>query len=229
MIDFSSVEMIDISTDMYDGMLGLPAPMPDFALREIDLSEYARIRKRTYISRTQQVTMCVQSGTYLETGAHVFPEMEKISDVGLDRSFLSAVVLQVPTPVGQKITAARLADALRTTGETIRPGEAILVASGDNMFDGRTEMKSPHFSGDAMQWMLAFKPAIIGADMGGWQAPDENPPFFPAFLKTGCLLLAPLVKLDRIRVPRIQLIVLALKLRQACAATCRAIALVPRA
>lgn len=228
MIDFSSVELIDIGAEMHHGMVGLPEPMPPFSVTEIDLSEYARLRKRDYVSRTQQVTMCVQSGTYLETGAHIYPEMEQIADVGLDRSFVSAVVLHAPTPIGGRITAARLAAALAESGQAVHVGDAILVASGDNLFDGRTTMQSPHFSRDAIEWLLAHRPSIVGSDMGSWQAPDENPPFFPMFLKSGCLLLAPLVHLDRLRRPRVQLIVLALKIRGACAAPCRVIALVPR-
>jgi kynurenine formamidase len=228
MIDFDQCELIEISADMHDGMLGLPAPMPPFSLTEVDLAEYARARKRSYRSYTQQVTMCVQAGTYLETAAHVYPQREKINEVEPRRLFPSAVVLHVPTPIGQKISAVSLEAALKTSGERINPGDAVIVASGDNFFDGRQEFKSPHFSHEAIAWLLSFKPGIVGSDMAGWQAADENPPLFPLFFESNTLLLAPLVNLDRIRRPRIGLIAIPLPLRSACASPCRVFAVLAR-
>lgn len=219
--------LVDLGGDLYNGMHGLPDPMPAFNLQEIDLEEYCRARKRTYRSHTQQVHMCVQTSTYLETGAHVHPEMEKIEKVGLDRSFLSAVVLRVPRGANEKVTAADLDEALSAAEQVVRPGEAVLVATGHDGFDPAQSGESPHFSYDAIEWVVQRKPAILGSDMSAWQAPADDPPFFPMFLESGVLLLAPLVNLAKIPVPRIKLIVLALKLRGACAAPSRVIAVVP--
>lgn len=219
--------LIDLGGDLCKGMRRPPEPMPAFALREIDLAEYCRALKRTYRSYTQEVHMWVQSSTYLETGAHVHPEMETIDQVGLDRSFLSAVVLKVPGAGGQKVTAADLDKALADAGETIQPDEAILVASGHDGFDPAQYDDSPHFSYDAIEWVIRRKPAILGSDMSAWQDPADDPPFFPMFLASGVLLLAPLVNLTKIPVSRIKLIVLPLKLRGACASPCRVIAVLP--
>ncbi len=153
--------------------------------------------------------------------------MEKIDQVGLDRSFLSAVVLSIPRRGGQKVTAADLDEALAATDQVVHPGEALLVATGHNGFDPSQDGDSPHFSYDAIEWVVERQPTILGSDMGAWQDPSDDPPLFPKFLASGVLLLAPLVNLDQISVPRIKLIVLPLKIRGACAAPCRVIAVLP--
>lgn len=219
--------LIDLGGDLYNGMWRLPDPMPPFALKEVDLKEYCRQRKRVYQSHTQQVQMCVQASTYVETGAHVHPEMEKIDQVGLDRSFLSAVVLKIPRHGGQKVTAADLDEATSAADQVIHSGEALLIATGHNGFDPKQSSDSPHFSYDAIEWVVEHKPAILGSDMSAWQDPADDPPFFPMFLASGVLLLAPLVNLSQISTPRIKLIVLALKIRNACAAPSRVIAVLP--
>ena len=153
--------------------------------------------------------------------------MEKIDQVGLDRSFLSAVVLKIPRHGGQKVTAADLDEATSAADQVIHSGEALLIATGHDGFDPKQSSDSPHFSYDAIEWVVEHKPAILGSDMSAWQDPADAPPFFPMFLASGVLLLAPLVNLSQISTPRIKLIVLALKIRNACAAPSRVIAVLP--
>ena len=66
--------------------------------------------------------------------------------------------------------------------------------------------------------------------MGGanWSDLKEKPSFFPMFFRSDALLLAPLVNLAQVPVPRVNLVVLPLRIRGACASPCRAIAVVPR-
>ena len=61
-----------------------------------------------------------------------------------------------------------------------------------------------------------------------WQDPKEKPSFFPMFLKSGTLLLAPMVNVDKIPVARIKLIVMPLKVHRVCAFPSRVIGIVPR-
>ena len=127
-------ELVDLSADICEGMEQLPPPIfPPVEIRELDLSE--RAKGREYRSYSQAITMPVQVGTYLETGAHLNPEMEKIHQVGLNRLFLSAVILQIHRGAGQTVTAESIESELEKVGETVNPGEALLISTGYNYFE----------------------------------------------------------------------------------------------
>jgi kynurenine formamidase len=191
-------ELIDLSAEIHHGMPSLPA----------------------------RISMCVQSATYLETGAHIFPEMEKINEVGLDRLFVSAVVLQIPCESGQKIYAVDIETQLTQSDETINPGDAVIISTGYDSFKKEAD-PSPNFSYDAVEYIVNHEPSILGSDMGAYHDGREKPSFFPMFLKSGTLLLAPMVNLTKITSSRINMIVMPLRIRGVCASPCRVIGVLP--
>ena len=146
-------ELIDLSADIYEGMAQMPPPVfPAVEVRELDLSE--RAKGREYVSYSQAIHMPVQVATYLETGAHLYPEMEKINEVGLERLFVSAVVLQIPRGAGEKVTAPDIESKLKDAGETVNPGEALLIGTGYNFFEDPDFKNTPHFRYDAVEWAV---------------------------------------------------------------------------
>ncbi len=219
-------ELIDLGGEIHHGMRSLPEPIPEVEISEIDLEEYSRQRQRECVSYTQKISMCVQTSTYLETGAHLFPEMEKIDQVGLERLFVSAVILQIPRQPNQKVYAADIQAQLTNSGETINPGDAVVVSTGFNPF-GQDRNLSPHFSYDAVELAVDRKASILGSDMYGFHDGREIPSFFPMLMKSGTLVLAPLVNLEKITAPRIRMIVMPLKLQGVCASPCRVIGVLP--
>ncbi|MGQ9553999.1 MAG: cyclase family protein [Anaerolineae bacterium] len=221
-------ELIDLSGDIYTGMWHLPDPYPPVEVKEIPL--VGRFNIVDYNVYAQEVRLAGQTSTYLETAAHMYPEREKINEVGLERLFVPAVVLRIPRGREELITAADMETALATTGETVRPGDALLIATGwDSHWDEPDfTTHSPHFRYSAVEWVVKHGCSILGSDAANWSDPGEKPSFFPMFFQSDTLLLAPLVNLAAIPVPRIRLIVLPLRIRGACASPCRAIAVVPR-
>ena len=79
------------------------------------------------------------------------------------------------------------------------------------------------FSYDAVEWVVERRPAILGSDMSAWQDPADDPGFFPMFLKSGTLLLAPMTNLTQIDAARIRLIVMPLAIHGTCASPCRVV------
>ena len=67
---------------------------------------------RDYLSYSQAVYTPVQSSTYLETAAHMYPASIKVADLPLDRLFTEAVVLQLPLGPREAITSAAIQRAL---------------------------------------------------------------------------------------------------------------------
>ena len=222
--------LIDLGGDYYNGMpVDMTAPLPSFQLRELDKEMEKLCQGREYRSYTQEIRMCVQAGNYLETGAHLYPEMESIADVGLERLFVSAVVLHIPRKKDEKVTARDLKAELERVGEAVHPGNALLVATGYSRYgdkDLRCE-NTPHFSYDAIEWAVNHKPSIIASDMASWYDGEEKPSFWPMLLRSGVLVAGSLLNVTQIAVPRIKLIALPMKIREACAAPCRMIAVLP--
>jgi len=222
-------ELIDLTGDIYTGMWRMRDPYPPVEVKEIPLA--GRFNLVDYNIYSQEVRMPVQASTYLETAAHMYPQREKIDQIGLERLFVSAVVLQIPRGPEELITADDIEVALAQSNETVRPGEALLIATGwDSHWDKSDFMShSPHFRYSAVDWVVRHDCGILGSDAANWSDPAEKPSFFPMFFQSNTLLLAPLVNLTEIPVSRVHLIVLPLRIRGACASPCRAIALMNRA
>lgn len=222
--------LIDLTCDYFNGMpVDMTGTLPSFRMRELDEEMEALCKGREYRSYTQEVRMCVQAGNYLETGAHLYPEMESVADVGLERLFVSAVVMRIPRGKDEKVTAADLDGALAAHDETIHPGDGILVATGYNRFgsnDIRCDL-TPHFSYDAIDWAVRRRPAILASDMASWHDGEEEPSFWPMLMRSGVLVIGSLMNVAEITAPRIRLIALPMKIRGACAAPSRLIAVIP--
>ena len=222
--------LVDLTTDYYTGMpIDMSAPLPSFELRELDEEMEGLCRGLPYRTYSQEVHMCVQAGNFLETGAHMYPEMESVADVGLERLFVSAVLLHVPKGKDEKVTASDLEEALSRAGEQTVPGDAILIATGYSRQGSRDRVAdlTPHFSHDAVAWAVDRRPSIIASDAASWYDGVEEPSFWPMLLQSGTLVIGSLVNLSEIGVPRLRLIALPMKIRGAVAAPCRLIAVLP--
>jgi len=174
-----------------------------------------------YPTYTQNVAMNVQTGTYLETGAHMFPGMRTIEQLTPDELFLDAHIVYLDE------RETRSAIARDEIGELngISPGDAILVCTGwgRNWETPRFLEDSPYFSAEAMDYLLSFKPALIGADLPRWDSLTSPQGFFERFFRQDVLLLAPLVNLEQFGERTGRLIVSPLPIRGACASPARAI------
>lgn len=221
--------LVDLSCTYFIGMPDMQPPLPSFELRELDAEMEELSRGSEYRSYTQEVRLCVQSGSCLETGAHMYPEMESIADIGLERLFVSALVVHIPKTAREKVTAADVQAALTNAGETLGPGEALLVDTG---YDGVATndvngTNTPHFSYDAIDWIVQQRPAILGADMSNWHDGQEKPNFWPMLMRSGVLISPMLANLSKLRTARVHLVALPMKIRGACAAPCRLVAIEP--
>ena len=222
--------LVDLTTDYYNGMpIDMSAPLPTFELRELDKEMETLCQGMPYRTYSQAMHLCVQAGNFIETGAHMFPEMESVADVGLERLFVSAVQLHVPKGKDEKVTASDLEKALASAEEEVAPGDAILIATGYNRHGSQDQTAdlTPHFSYDAVEWAVGKHPSIIASDAASWYDGVEEPSFWPMLLKSGTLVIGSLVNLSEIGVPRLRLIALPMKIRGAAAAPCRLIAVLP--
>jgi arylformamidase len=190
----------------------------------VEVTELPPPRAGSTPTYAQAVFTPMNASTYLETAAHLYPERIKIADLPLERLYTEAVVARVPLGAGGEITSALIQQSLQESAETLRPGDSLLVATGwDAQWAAPNYISdSPHFAAEAIDWILAQGVGLLGSDSSQWD--DGRQGFFPRFFQHDILLLGPLVNLGALSQPRVQLMVMPLKLAGVCAAPSRVIA-----
>lgn len=191
----------------------------------VEVAELPTLPHLPYPVYAQTVFMPGQASTYLETAAHMNPDRIKINELPLERLFTEAVVLKIPLGADAHITAALIQQALREAGETLHPGDSLLIGTGwDAKWDDPDFLLyPPHFTGEAIDWILRQEIGLLGCDSPLWDGRRDPQNFFPRFFQSDVLLLAPVVNLFSIQRPRVHLVTLPTKVAGACAAPCRAI------
>lgn len=211
------VRLFDITGPIYEGMWTYGPPYAPFHMEQVPPVDWV-----AYPTYSQNVSMNVQTGTYLETGAHMFPEMRTVDQLRPDELFLDAHILRLsPKGPGEMIRA----EEIPPLTEGIPEGSAILVCTewGRNWEDPRFLADSPYFSAAAMDHILWLRPALVGADIPRWDNLDDPQGFFERFFRQDVLLLAPLMHLERFEESIGRLIVFPLPIRGACASPARAV------
>jgi arylformamidase len=215
------MRIVDISGPIENGMWSYGDPYPAPRLEEIPPPDWL-----DYPVYSQTVSMAVQTGTYLETAAHMDPTRLTIDQLPLERCYLvDGICLWIPRAAGQPIEAADLDAACDAAGVQPRPRDVLLVGTGwDRRWHAPDFVQNPpYFSSAAIDWVLAHDFSLLGADTPRYDSPHHPQNFFPRFFEHDILLLAPLVNLDQVQSPRGKLIALPLKLHKACASPVRAL------
>jgi len=209
--------IVDLTGPIYEGMWTYGPPLPEVRL--------ARLAKRENEGWDAHLLhMANVQGTSIETGAHLLAGHPTIDQLPPKRFFIRCAVLQLPEKGPREhITAAEFEAA----GVQVGPGMGLLAAVGwDRMWRRDTFFwDSPHFTAEAMDWVVRRRPAVLGLDI-----PSANDPYTPEGLllplfDVGALVLAPLANLRGLRKPYVDLIALPLKIEGFCATPCRAVAI----
>jgi arylformamidase len=215
------VKLIDIGGTLKHHMWaveGNPFPL-------VEVAELPSLPHLPYTVYAQTVFAPMQASTYLETAAHMDPGRIKIDELPLERLFTEAVVVHIPLGADEHITGLLLREALARAGETLRRGDSLLIDTGwhAKWDDPDFLLYPPHFTAEAIEWILAREVGLLGCDSPLWDGRRDPQNFFPRFFESDTLLLAPLINLSAIQRARVRLVTLPLKVAGACAAPCRVI------
>jgi len=209
--------VIDITGPIYEGMWTYGLPYEPFSMEQVPPVDWV-----AYPTYSQNIRMNVQTGTYLETGAHMFPEMRTIDQLRPEDLVLDAHVIYCSAKqAGEPI----MTDEIVPLSEGVPPGTAILVSTGwgRHWEDACFLADSPYFSADAMRHILSLGPALVGADLPRWDNLADPQGFFESFFRQDVLLLAPVVNLEEFGARTGKLIVMPLPIRGASASPARAV------
>ena len=175
--------MIDISGPISHNMWSYGDPYPAPQIAQIPPPDWLE-----YPVYSQTVSMAVQSGTYLETAAHMDPARISIDRLPLERCYMiPAVALWLPRGANQPVTAGDLERASREHNLPVQPGDALLIGTGwdSHWNDADYVTNPPYFSADAIDWVLERRVSLLGADTPRYDSPHTPQNFFPKFFSGG--------------------------------------------
>ena len=212
-------KIIDVTGPIYTRMWNYGPPYPEIKIEH--LPKVPWLKHEVYSDMF--VGMGSQTGTYIETNAHYFKDEKKLSDVPIEKLFMvDATVLNLK-PKGPKEGIRR--EEITALKPEIHEGDAILFGTrwGQRWREPNFVKDSPYLTYDAVMWFLDQKPSILGGDIPVFDNPDDPQGFWDKFFRSGALLLAPLVNLEKVTKRRTKLVALPLNVEGTCCAPCRTI------
>ena len=221
------MEIIDITGKIADGMWNYKAPFPRFKRQSVGNIPW--VSQKVYSDVFEG--MHSQTGTYLETPAHFFgyERSYSIADIPLDKLVdIPCTLMKLDMTAGtngKEKKVIGLADLERMdTAESIFPGGAILISTGwsEHWFEEKFTEESPYFTYEAMMWLIAKKPFLLGSDFPCWDSAQNPQGFFGEFYSADILMLGPCDRLSDIKEKTGWLTALPLNIQGACASSCRA-------
>ncbi len=213
---------IDLTGTLYSGMWNYEPPFPALGIRPLPPVPWVD----GYVGCEIFDGLHSQTGTYLETPAHVLGDASyPLIDVSLDRICdVPAVVLHLPF-LGENmaVTPALLKEC--DAFHRIQPGDAVLVSCdyGRKWFDADYLSASPYFTRAAMLQLIAKRPSILSSDFPRWDNLANPQSFFGDFYAADILMLAPVINLESCPAMGGRLTALPLKAEKTSCAPCRAI------
>ena len=183
------VKIVDLSPAVPHGFRGPPST---------DLGVQLEVRKRNgtgYWQSTQLDLMSLHTGTHVESALHTIESGEAIDEVALDRVIGEAITLDLtPTEAMQIIEVADLERAnekLRAAGESIRPGDILLLRTDwaqRHIGTQRYFRESPGLTEEAARWIVERGTRSVGCDF--FEEPAARQPGWTAdeFVVHGAIL-----------------------------------------
>ncbi len=209
------MKLIDVTGVIEPGMWHYPHIPPVEVEMVSSIAEHGSEAHRFALA-----TIC---GTYLETAAHLYPGRPTIDQVPPERFICDAVVLHIPKEAAEAITPQDLERAAHEV--IIRPGDAILMHTGwDRAWNAPNFVEdSPYLTMEAMHWIVAYRPSILGGDIPCFDNPRGGVGVNKLLFRDDALILAPLVNLGAVTGSRVRLMAFPLKIKGVCGTPCRAL------
>lgn len=192
--------LVDLSHRLADGTVtypGLPAPViTDHLTREASRSVYAD----GYEFQIGRIEMVSNTGTYLDTPFHRFPDGHDLAGLPLERVADVRGVVVDATGAGHSIGL----DALDTAGSdgAALDGAAVLFHTGWERHWGSDrygDPDHPHLSDEVTERLVAAGAAVVGIDSVNIDSTlDGRRPVHTALLEAGVLIVEHLRGIDGI-------------------------------
>lgn len=216
------MKIIEISGFLENGIWSYGLPFPEVEIKPIDTIDQDGVSAHS-------ITLTTNSGTYLETSAHLFKGEETIDQVPSEKLITEAVVIKLAE---KKAREHITVEELEKSQVNVKEGDALLIHTGwDSMWNKEGFVEgSPHFTRESIEWILEKKISILGADLPCYDDPQRESltrglSLLGEVFKNKILILAPVVNLGQVSKKRVKLIALPLRVKgkNLSAAPCRAL------
>jgi kynurenine formamidase len=147
---------------------------------------------------SEAVHLPLQTGTYVESVAHVDPTGIAVSDVALERTvLLPSICVQVGKGPEEAIGGDELREAVGRVGSGPWAGFGLLVSTGwDTHWDDDDYLtRCPYFDDDAIDFVIEEKFSLLGGDSARFENPAAPTGHLRRLFAADVLLLAPLCHL----------------------------------
>lgn len=164
-----------------------------------------------------------QSGTYIETKAHVDPTATPVSDCPVGEFVMNAAILRVH---GKRAGDPISVDDLGNAGVVINPDDAVIIATGWDVHwqEPKTFVEgSPYISRDAAMWLFSHRLRCLAADFPRFDYVPKPCFPWPEFWRAVPYLLAPVCNVYEQDFTRARLFAFPLKIRGAMGTPVRAV------
>ncbi|MDD3805107.1 MAG: cyclase family protein [bacterium] len=209
----------DISGWIYSGMWSYCPEYPGAEITDLPHPEFLPSDYPVYL---QKFIISGQTGTYIETKAHVDLAAEPVTALPLKDFYRPAVVINVGN---KRRNEPVIMPDLKAASPEICPGDAVLICSGwDAHWDDPDYVNgSPYIDRDAAMWLFDRGIGLLGADFPRFDSVSQMQFPWEEFWTRVNLLLAPLTNLSELSGRCGMLAAFPLKIRGACASPCRAV------
>lgn len=217
----SAVELIDITGRISPRMWSYAPPYFGPIVTKIDSPEWVQ-----YPVYSESINMPLQTGTYIETAAHVDPDRELVADLPIEQTVLvSAIAVQIPTAPRAGVSRESLEQAVAAVAAPPYDGMALLVSMGwsDHWESADYTLDCPYFDSEAVDFVIEGNFGILGADTPRFDCPEAPTGHLRRLFKTEALILGPLGDLTRLGNALGWLIAAPLPVESACATPTRAV------
>ena len=227
------MELIDLSREIHHRMPVHPAHPPVVIATWYDHDEVKRAGDTLFSSKALAISLSDHAGTHVDAPVHfdARPGAATIDQMPLERFYTSAICLDLShVPLRHAAIVGEMEAALAASGETIRPGDTVLIHMGTNDRLLGTPAYVHDFPGLAVasvHWLADRGVGMFGVEAVS-PAPEGEPNFQAhlACAERGITHVEGLANLDRlVGRGRFRFIGFPLRIRGGTASPIRAVAL----
>ena len=185
--------MVDISGPIHSEMWHYAAPYFKPEIYQLPPVEW--LAEPVY---SEAIHLPLQTGTYVESVAHVDPDGIRMNDVPLERTvLLPSVCVQLPKGPAEAIGERELRAAVDAIGAGPWKGFGLLVSTGwDSHWDEDDYLEQcPYFSDGAIDFVIEAEFSLLGGDTARFENPAAPSGHLRRLFACDVLLLAPLCNL----------------------------------
>lgn len=219
------MKLIEISGLIENGMWNYGDELNETIFSGPRIIEMANVKKDGFSAH--RFEMSILTGTYLETGAHILPDIKTVDEIPVEELFCDCAIVKLKEKKPREHITLK---ELENLSIEIKENDCLIIYTGwYKMWNKkRFVLDSPHFEYEAMEWIIEKRIKILAADLPCYDdildpSDSKNLPNLKKLYLSGAMCLAPIVNGDKVEKGRGKSIISPLKIKGVSASTARAI------